>query len=163
MISATPPHASAAAASSDLKQYGVDFSKKQTLILMDAIQSFGAKPTIPKEADTFISKLDGDEAIHFQDFIAMIDECYDYRDIELKNGAVVNKKGENVGTSKLLSFAALAGLNEHKTLKLWGQYYVDVVKTPDGSDHGNIRNFILTGWNGVNFEKEIALTHKIAK
>ena len=44
--------------------------------------------------------------------------------------------------------------------KLWGQYYRDVLATPDKTDHQNIRNFIKYGWEGVDFSNGIALTKK---
>ena len=44
--------------------------------------------------------------------------------------------------------------------QLWGQYYRDVLKNPDGDDHQNIRNFMKYGWEGVPFENGIALTRK---
>jgi hypothetical protein len=50
-------------------------------------------------------------------------------------------------------------LNLYKQ-QLWGQYYRDVLATPDGTDHQNIRNFMKTGWEGVDFSNGIALTKK---
>ncbi len=70
--------------------------------------------------------------------------------------------------------------------KLWGQYYRDVLATPDGTDHQNIRNFMKVsndygmaqrlricvihsknlsmfqqyGWDGVDFSNGISLTKK---
>ena len=90
----------------------------------------------------------------------MIDEHYETGLIEFKNGDIVNKQGENEGSAKVLSYAALSNLDKETTLKLWGQYYRDVLATPDGDDHGNIRNFMKTGWEGVPFENGIALTRK---
>ena len=33
-------------------------------------------------------------------------------------------------------------------------------KNPDGSDHGNIRNFMKSGWKGVSFPDGLALKAK---
>ena len=44
--------------------------------------------------------------------------------------------------------------------QLWGQYYRDVLATPDGTDHQNIRNFMKNGWDGVDFYNGISLTKK---
>lgn len=72
----------------------------------------------------------------------------------------MNKQGENEGSAKVLSYAALSNLDKDNTLKLWGQYYRDVKASPDGDDHQNIRNFMKSGWDGVPFENGIALTRK---
>lgn len=90
----------------------------------------------------------------------MIDEHYESGLIEFKNGDITNAQGENEASAKVLSYAALANLDKETTLKLWAQYYRDVVANPDGTDHGNIRNFMKTGWEGVPFENGIALTRK---
>ncbi len=57
----------------------------------------------------------------------------------------MNKQGENEGSAKVLSYAALSNLDKESTLKLWGQYYRDVLANPDGDDHQNIRNFMKYG------------------
>jgi hypothetical protein len=165
-----------------------------------------------------LTEMSGD-SLMFEEFIALCDEQYEYGLIEFKNGEVINKPGENDGTAKVLSYAALAGFDKDMTLKvsrmvilwqfvrretifssyilpgtialiqLWGQYYRDVIATPDGNDHPNIRNFLkvsrcplefrdrrvlsLTvrenctflcclqyGWDGVDFSNGIALTKK---
>jgi len=90
----------------------------------------------------------------------LIDTHYEAGLIEFKNGDIVNKPGENEGSAKLLSYAALSGFDKDTTLKLWGQYYREVVADPDGDSHQNIRNFMKTGWDGVPFENGIALTKK---
>ena len=80
--------------------------------------------------------------------------------IEFKNGDIVNKPGENEGSAKVLSYAALSDFDKETTLKLWGQYYREVKADPDGDSHANIRNFMKYGWDGVPFENGIALTKK---
>jgi len=92
--------------------------------------------------------------------VQMIDTNYESGLIEFKNGDIVNQQGENEGSAKVLSYAALSEFDKETTLKLWGQYYRDVLATPDGTDHANIRNFMKTGWEGVPFENGIALTRK---
>jgi hypothetical protein len=82
------------------------------------------------------------DSLTFEEFIALCDEQYEDGLIEFKNGDVVNKPGENHGSAKVLSYAALAGFDKDMTLKLWGQYYRDVLATPDKDDHQNIRNFM---------------------
>mmetsp|Transcript_38849 Transcript_38849/g.90348 ORF Transcript_38849/g.90348 Transcript_38849/m.90348 type:complete len:236 (+) Transcript_38849:347-1054(+) len=92
--------------------------------------------------------------------IKQVDECYEYGLIEFKNGDIVNEPGENDGSAKVLSYAALANFDNETTLKLWGQYYREVLADPDGGSHPNIRNFMKYGWEGVPFENGIALTKK---
>lgn len=48
----------------------------------------------------------------------MIDEHFEDGLIEFKNGDIVNKFGENSGSAKLLSFAALAQFDKENTLKV---------------------------------------------
>jgi len=60
----------------------------------------------------------------------------------------------------VLSYAAIAGFDKETTLKLFGQYYRDVLANPTGTDHANIRNFMKTGWEGCPFENGVALTRK---
>jgi len=51
-------------------------------------------------------------------------------------------------------------LSQAETLACFGGYYFEeVVGNPEGTNHQNIRNFIKTGWNGIQFEGE-ALTLK---
>ncbi|WP_188863865.1 HopJ type III effector protein, partial [Aliivibrio fischeri] len=41
------------------------------------------------------------------------------------------------------------------TLACFGQYYRhDVLENPQGDDHQNIRNFMVTGWAGVQFKTQ---------
>ena len=47
------------------------------------------------------------------------------------------------------------------TLELFGRFYRDdVLGKPDGDDHGNIRNFMKSGWDGVSFPDGLALKAK---
>jgi hypothetical protein len=120
-----------------------------------------AGETIPEASELFNANLEmSSDDIMMEDVIEMIDINYESGLIEFKNGDIVNKQGENEGSAKVLSYAALSELDKDTTLKLWGQYYRDVLATPDGTDHANIRNFMKTGWEGVPFENGIALTRK---
>ena len=90
----------------------------------------------------------------------IIDQFYESGLIEFKNGDIINQQGQNEGSAKVLSYAALSNLDKETTLKLWGQYYRDVKANPEGDDHQNIRNFMKYGWEGVPFENGISLTRK---
>ena len=95
----------------------------------------------------------------FQDFIAFIDENYHFTPTAFKNGNHFNQAGENNGSCKVFAFAKLEQLNQEETLSLFGQYYQDVQNTPEGTDHQNIRNFMIFGWDGIQFER-VALVKK---
>lgn len=95
------------------------------------------------------------ENITFSEVIAHIDAHFDFTPTRFTNGTAVNEAGQNNGSCKIFSFAKLQGLTQDQTLALFGDYYrVDVLGNPDGTDHQNIRNFILQGWEGIRFEGE---------
>lgn len=127
--------------------------------MLEEIRAAGE--TIPSDCEVFNAnvEMNADE-LKFEDVIELIDTHYEYGLIEFKNGDIVNKQGENEGSAKLLSYAALSGMDKETTLKLWGQYYREVLKDPSGTSHQNIRNFMKYGWEGVPFENGIALTRK---
>jgi len=119
--------------------------------------------TIPSECEVFNANVEmSADDLTFEQVMEMIDAHYESGLIEFKNGDIVNKPGENEGSAKLLSYAALSGMDKDTTLKLWGQHYRDVLKDPEGNSHQNIRNFMKYGWEGVPFENGIALTRKNA-
>lgn len=129
--------------------------------LLDEIRAAGE--TIPPECEVFNANVEMDAGdLKFEEVIELIDTHYESGLIEFKNGDLVNGPGENEGSAKLLSYAALSEMDKDTTLKLWGQYYREVVKDPEGNSHQNIRNFMKTGWEGVPFENGIALTRKNA-
>lgn len=71
---------------------------------------------------------------------------------------LASEAGQNMGSAKIFSLGKLLALDERETLRCFGQYYEDVLATPDGDDHGNIRNFLKSGWKGVEFPSGLALT-----
>lgn len=103
---------------------------------------------------SFLEKLkQTPEAIAFADTIATVEENYIFTPTTFKNGSQLNTAGENSGSCKLFAFAQLQNLTEAETLSCFGAYYYeDVLKNPEGTDHQNIRNFMKTGWNGIQFE-----------
>ncbi|EED89958.1 predicted protein [Thalassiosira pseudonana CCMP1335] len=135
----------------------VDNSKPARLL--DEIRAAGETQSEACQLFNANLEMSGDDLM-FDEFITLCDEQYEYGLIEFKNGDVLNAPGENDGSAKVLSYAALAQFDKEMTLKLWGQYYRDVLATPDGTDHQNIRNFMKTGWEGVDFSNGIALTKK---
>ena len=93
--------------------------------------------------------------IHFEQVITLITEHYNYTPARFTNGGVVNEAASNEGSCKIFAFAQLNGFSEMETLALFGQYYRDdVLGNPGGDNHANIRNFILDGWLGIQFDTE---------
>ena len=99
------------------------------------------------------------EALIFSDVIATIDAHYDYTPQAFRNGEATNAAGTNEGSCKVFSFAQLNDLEQAQTLACFAEHYRGVLATPEGDDHGNIRNFIKTGWAGVSFDG-VALREK---
>ncbi len=128
--------------------------------LLEDIRASGE--TIPNDCEVFNANLEmsGGDPTSFEEVIALIDKYYEYGLIEFQNGDIVNGAGVNEGSAKILSYAALSNLDKESTLKLWGQYYREVLEDPKGDSHQNIRNFMKYGWDGVKFDNGIALTKK---
>lgn len=95
------------------------------------------------------------ESISFQEVITLIDSNYTFTPTAFKNGNQFNNAGENNGSCKIFAFAKLNNLEKDTTLALFGSYYSDdVLKNPDANDHQNIRNFMVSGWDGISFDGE---------
>lgn len=94
------------------------------------------------------------EAIEFADVIALVDNQFDFMPTRFTNGVVTNEANTNNGSCKLLALGHYLKLSEEQTLALFGSYYRDdVLQHPEGEDHANIRNFMVTGHQGVSFEQ----------
>jgi hypothetical protein len=106
--------------------------------------------------NTFLDKLkQTPTTITFPETIAVIEENYDFIPTEFQNGLQHNASGENSGSCKLFAFALLQKLSKEETLACFGTYYFEeVLGDPNGSNHQNIRNFMNTGWDGIQFEGE---------
>lgn len=91
----------------------------------------------------------------FEGTIAVINENYIYQPAEFRNGlgeeVLVNAAGTNEGSCRIFAFAQLQGLSPADTLACFGRFYKDVLATPEGTDHGNIRRFMKYGWEGIRF------------
>jgi len=113
--------------------------------------------------ETFLQTLKtAPETIEFQDLINTINSNYDFTPTQFSNGKLLNAAGQNDGSCKLFSFANLYQLTEEQTLACFGAYYRDeVLAQPDADNHQNIRNFIKTGWAGIQFEGD-ALSEKLS-
>lgn len=103
--------------------------------------------------ESFFRQLSSEpETISFQQTIQLIDALYDFTPTAFVNGEVENAAGENNGSCKILAFALLHQLSEPQTLALFGDYYrVEVLPDIKGTNHANIRSFMRSGWDGVEF------------
>ncbi len=106
--------------------------------------------------EDFINKLRSNpESIAFTDTMEVIDSNYNFTPVRFTNGTAVNEAGTNSGSCKLFSFAKLQGFSKEETLACFGDYYrVDVLQHPDAANHANIRNFMVTGWEGIRFDAD---------
>ena len=112
--------------------------------------------------ETFIQKIkENPKSIAFSDTIAVIEENYNFKPTAFQNGTQHNAAGENSGSCKLFSFAKMHNLSQEETLACFGPIYFDeVLNDPEGTNHQNIRNFMKTGWDGIQFDG-IALELKL--
>ncbi|TPH15855.1 HopJ type III effector protein [Litorilituus lipolyticus] len=95
------------------------------------------------------------ESVQFKDVMEVIKSHYNYAGSAFTNGDLINEKGMNEGSCKIFYFAKLLNLSEQQTLACFGEYYrKDVLENPEGKDHGNIRNFMKTGWAGISFTSQ---------
>lgn len=105
------------------------------------------------ELHQFITQLGNNHDLDFEDTMAVIAENYDYTPTRFSNGDVINGAGTNEGSCKIFAFAKINQLSPEQTLACFGRFYRDdVLNNPDGSDHGNIRNFMRHGWDGIQFD-----------
>nr|WP_288836087.1 HopJ type III effector protein [uncultured Flavobacterium sp.] len=95
------------------------------------------------------------ETITFPETIAVIEENYLFTPTAFQNGNTHNAAGTNSGSCKLFAFAQLQNLSKDETLACFGAFYRDeVLGDPEGTNHQNIRNFMIHGWDGIQFEGE---------
>mmetsp|Transcript_52124 Transcript_52124/g.76251 ORF Transcript_52124/g.76251 Transcript_52124/m.76251 type:complete len:171 (+) Transcript_52124:77-589(+) len=116
---------------------------------------------LPQQVVDFKIKLDSSpDDVFFEETMGIISSNYDYTEKPFKNGELSNAAGENGGSCKVFSLGKLAVLSEQQTLNCFGEHYRDVLADPDGTAHGNIRNFMTKGWNGIEFGEGLGLTLK---
>lgn len=104
--------------------------------------------------DAFINRLSSQpETVSFAETMAVIDSHYHFTPTTFSNGNLENEAGQNSGSCKIFAFGKLHNLSEQQTLACFGDYYrEDVLKQPDANDHQNIRNFMRSGWGGIQFQ-----------
>jgi len=106
--------------------------------------------------DTFIAKLtEHPEEVEFSETMAVIDTHYNFTPTSFSNGDIANDANKNNGSCKIFSFGLLNDLSVQQILVCFGSYYRDdVLNNPDGNDHQNIRNFIVSGWDKITFKNQ---------
>lgn len=104
--------------------------------------------------ESFIERLQAaPDTIEFPDTIAAIDASYEFTPTAFRNGDVYNEAGQNSGSCKIFAFAQLHGLSVPQTLACFGGFYRDdVLRHPEADNHQNIRNFMRSGWDGIQFD-----------
>ena len=110
-----------------------------------------------KEQLTILLKKLKDGSILFKDVIAFIENYYQHQTTAIKNGDLQNEATQNQGSAKVFTFAKLNTLSKEDTLTLFAEHYKSVIENPDGTDHQNIRQFMIHGWAGIAFEGQALL------
>ncbi|MCW3463773.1 HopJ type III effector protein [Chitinophaga nivalis] len=111
-----------------------------------------------EQLPALIEKLKG-HALPFKEVIEWIETFYQHQPTAFKNGAAYNEASQNQGSAKVFAFAQLNNLSKEDTLYLFAEHYQSVLNHPEGTDHQNIRQFMLHGWAGIAFEGQ-ALVEK---
>ncbi|SFR74651.1 HopJ type III effector protein [Marinobacter daqiaonensis] len=88
----------------------------------------------------------------FEDTLTLLERYFDYLPAGFHNGPLYNRPGENEGSCRIFALGQFGNLGEAQTLSLFGRHYRSVLDDPAGSNHGNIRQFMTTGWSGIRFE-----------
>lgn len=103
--------------------------------------------------EAYIEKLQNQpQDLLFDETLGTIDAHYDFTVTGFRNGEQQNEAGENSGSCKVFSFAKMHSLSEQQTLNMFAQYYRDdVLNNPEGLDHQNIRQFMQSGFAGLEF------------
>lgn len=108
------------------------------------------------EQTTFLAQLtQTPEQIEFSDTMAVIDAHYHFIPTAFTNGHLLNQANQNNGSCKIFAFGLLNDLSAEQVLACFGGYYrEDVLLHPEADDHQNIRNFMVSGWKGIQFDGE---------
>jgi hypothetical protein len=103
--------------------------------------------------DLFKTKLKNHpKQIDFSETMQIIESNYEFTPTAFQNGSLKNDEGQNSGSCKLFAFAKAQQLSKAETLACFGQYYFkEVLEDPNGEGHQNIRNFMKTGFEGLEF------------
>lgn len=107
------------------------------------------------DIDDFLAKLNLSPAdLVFADTLAAFDRRFRLTPCTFHNGPLTNASGTNLGSLRVFALARHLNLNDNQCLALFAEHYRQVLATPDGQDHANIRQFMRTGLAGVRFDGE---------
>lgn len=106
---------------------------------------------------TILLKKLKDNSLSFKEVIEFIETHYIHQPTGFRNGELYNEATQNQGSAKVFTFAQLNKLTQADTLYLFAEHYQAVVKHPEGTDHQNIRQFMMHGWSGIAFEGQALL------
>jgi len=108
----------------------------------------------------YLEKIKSSEVVDFNEFIDLIEQEYNFTNIAFNNGNLHNKNDENQGSAKVFCFALLHNLSKEQTLRCFSQHYASVLNSKaEDKTHLNIRNFIKSGFAGLQIDKQ-ALSFK---
>lgn len=110
-----------------------------------------------KEQLTLLINKLKENALTFKEVIEFIETHYQHQPTAFKNGEANNEATQNQGSARVFAFAQLNNLNEKDTLYLFAEHYQSVLNNPNGTDHQNIRQFMVHGWPGIVFEGQALL------
>jgi len=95
-----------------------------------------------------------DRSVSFKEVIEFIEARFEHTPTAFKNGEVYNESSQNQGSAKVFTFAKINNLTEADTLYLFAEHYQSVLEHPEATDHQNIRQFMIHGWEGVAFDDQ---------
>jgi hypothetical protein len=144
-------------------------------VLSNAMRTKVAATNADPGVDTIVATLRelaeqefGLTGVKFNEVMAKVDECYDFSPTAYTSGKgtpkeTTNAAGTNNGSCKTFYFARMHGLSEVGAVRLFCEHYKDVLDTPDGDSHANIRAFMVNGYEGLAFEGEALVPRGTAK
>lgn len=92
------------------------------------------------------------QVVDFTTTMAFIEENYQFTPTKFINGKLINEQNTNNGSCKIFAYGKLNNLSQQATLNAFGDFYAqDVLGNPTNNDHANIRNFMQTAWQGIEF------------
>ncbi|MFK0572470.1 HopJ type III effector protein [Endozoicomonas sp.] len=96
--------------------------------------------------------------VEFEAVMSVIADYYHYTPTRFVNGrgalCQINEASNNEGSCKIFAFARIHDLSPKETLACFGRFYrEEVLLEPDGSSHGNIRAFMVSGWDCLSFDE----------
>ncbi len=100
---------------------------------------------------SLLNNLKNDSA-SFKEVIDFIETYYQHQPTAFRNTDTYNESTQNQGSAKVLAFAEINNMSKEDTLYLFAEHYKAVLKEPVGTNHQNIREFMINGWPGVSFE-----------